>query len=53
MSKRFDKRIRFIAECLNQNITDNPSLANEWYIANHGEKLDNRKAIDLFKEWLK
>ena len=51
MSRRFDKRIRFVAECLNQKLST-ATAANEWYIANKGDTIDNWKAIDLFKAWL-
>ena len=49
---RTDARLHFIAQCLNQKITDNANLANEWYIANGGAKLTTDEALRQFKGWL-
>ena len=47
-----DARLHFVARCLNQKVTDNADLANEWYIANSGAKLTTDEAMTKFKEWL-
>ena len=49
---RMDARLHFVARCLNQKVTDNADLANEWYIANSGAKLTTDEAMTKFKEWL-
>lgn len=50
--KSFDKRLAFIKQTLIQKITDEPTLANHWYINNGGAKLDNGEALRRFKAWL-
>lgn len=52
MTKKFDKRIHFITQALNRNLTTNAGLANEWYISNKAAKLDNEEALRRFAEWL-
>ena len=53
MSKKStDKRLHFIAQALNQRITDNANLANEWYISNGADKISNEEALRKFKEWM-
>lgn len=52
MSKRFDKRIHFIRQALNQKLTVSASAANEWYIANKGHLMDTKRALAEYKIWL-
>lgn len=48
---KFDKRLNFVGRAINAGY--NPNLANEWYIANGGDKLDNAVALAKFVEWLR
>lgn len=53
MSKKStDKRLHFIAQCLNQRITENANLANAWYINNKADRISTEEALRRFKEWL-
>jgi len=52
MTKRHDKRMFFIAQCLNQKLTVSANAANEWYIANNGHKLTTQMALAKYKEQL-
>ena len=51
MSKSFDKRLRFIAMCLNNSIAD-ANQANTWYIANKAKGVELDALVARFKEWL-
>ena len=49
---RFDKRMSFIAKCLNMKIADNVDLANEWYINNGAKDMSLSDALCAFGEWI-
>lgn len=51
MSKRFDKRIHFIRQCVLEKL-GTPALANEWYIANNGAGRPTDFLITEFRAWL-
>ena len=48
-----DSRMHFIAQCLNQKITENVNLANEWFINNKAHTISADEAVERFKEWMK
>ena len=52
MGRKFDKRIHFIRQCLNQKLTVSANAANEWYIANNGYKMTTDRALAEYKIWL-
>lgn len=54
MSKKsIDKRLHFIAQALNKGITNNATLANEWYISNKAAKLETAEALRRFAAWIR
>lgn len=50
MSKRFDKRIHFIKQCILQHLTPSATRANDWYCANNAHRWTTAEAIAKFKE---
>ena len=53
MGRKFDTRLRFVAECLNQKLTVSANAANDWYIANRRVwNMPTKLAIAEYKIWL-
>ena len=53
MSKASDKRLWFIREVVFvRKLTDNPRLANEWYVSNKAKGLTTDDAIAKFQTWI-
>jgi hypothetical protein len=50
MSKRFDKRIHFIACVLNEG--GDIGVANCWYVDHDAHKLTTEQALAAFRAWL-